>query len=269
CLRRPTQLTPALRQKSPALGIPNGVKLTEGWCYCYNSIFRRPLNRWVTMIRRSWHVCRLDGDDAGALDVFAARCQRADTGVFTQECVAANARHFLDRLLGGEPRKTGWMRAEAAGDPGPWRQQAVLGRGRWDAEALCDIVPPPNARTAKNAAVAPGLCVEGIGAATTLAAWLLGTQPLPRLMCASSATTSPPQRVSHSLSRSGGMWTPSTVFEVRRGRRRLARRLHPHEPLWPDAADADHRRRPELSEGHDGPCRHRRAPPAAANFEHR
>ena len=32
------------------------------------------------------------------------------------------------------------MRAEAAGDPGPWRQQAVLGRGRWDADALRDIV---------------------------------------------------------------------------------------------------------------------------------
>jgi len=32
------------------------------------------------------------------------------------------------------------MRAEAAGDPGPWRQQALLGRGRWDADALRDIV---------------------------------------------------------------------------------------------------------------------------------
>jgi SRSO17 transposase len=32
------------------------------------------------------------------------------------------------------------VRAEAAGDPGPWRQQAILERGRWDAEALRDIV---------------------------------------------------------------------------------------------------------------------------------
>ena len=32
------------------------------------------------------------------------------------------------------------MRAEAAGDRGPWRQQAVLGRGRWDGDALRDIV---------------------------------------------------------------------------------------------------------------------------------
>jgi SRSO17 transposase len=32
------------------------------------------------------------------------------------------------------------MRAEAAGDPGSWRQQAILGRGRWDADALRDVV---------------------------------------------------------------------------------------------------------------------------------
>src|SRR5918911_1154856 len=37
-------------------------------------------------------------------------------------------------------RKTGWMRAEAAGDPGPWRQQALLGRARLDADALRDLV---------------------------------------------------------------------------------------------------------------------------------
>src|SRR5436305_12265062 len=60
--------------------------------------------------------------------------------LFTQERVAAAAGQFLDGLLGNEPRKTGWMRAEAAGDPGPWRQQAILGRGQWDADALRDIV---------------------------------------------------------------------------------------------------------------------------------
>ena len=60
-------------------------------------------------------------------------------GLFTQERVAASAGLFLDGLLGDERRKTGWMRAEAAGDPGPWRQQAILGRGRWDADALRDI----------------------------------------------------------------------------------------------------------------------------------
>ena len=60
--------------------------------------------------------------------------------LFSQKRVAASAGQFLDGLLGNEPRKTGWMRAETAGDPGPWRQQAILGRGRWDAGALRDIV---------------------------------------------------------------------------------------------------------------------------------
>jgi len=60
--------------------------------------------------------------------------------LFTQDRVAASAGLLLDGLLGDERRKTGWMRAEAAGDPGPWRQQAILGRGRWDADALRDVV---------------------------------------------------------------------------------------------------------------------------------
>ena len=60
--------------------------------------------------------------------------------LFTQKRVAASACAFLDVLIGNEPRKTGWMRAEAAGDSGPWRQQALLGRGQWDADALRDVV---------------------------------------------------------------------------------------------------------------------------------
>jgi SRSO17 transposase len=60
--------------------------------------------------------------------------------LFSQQRVAGSAGQFLDGLLGNEPRKTGWMRAEAAGDPGPWRQQAILGRGRWEADGLRDIV---------------------------------------------------------------------------------------------------------------------------------
>jgi SRSO17 transposase len=31
------------------------------------------------------------------------------------------------------------MRAKAAGDPRPWRQQALLGRDRWDADALREM----------------------------------------------------------------------------------------------------------------------------------
>lgn len=60
--------------------------------------------------------------------------------LFQQERMAASAGLFLDALLGPERRKTGWMRAEAAGDPGPWRQQALLGRARWDANALRNVV---------------------------------------------------------------------------------------------------------------------------------
>jgi SRSO17 transposase len=60
--------------------------------------------------------------------------------LFAHPSVAASAAAFLDGLLGPERRKTGWMRGEAAGDPGPWRQQAVLGRSHWDADALRDLV---------------------------------------------------------------------------------------------------------------------------------
>ena len=60
--------------------------------------------------------------------------------LFRQERMASSAGLFLDGLLGEERRKTGWMRAEAAGDPGPWHRQAVLGRAHWDADALRDGV---------------------------------------------------------------------------------------------------------------------------------
>ena len=60
--------------------------------------------------------------------------------LFRQERMARSAGLFLDGLLGPERRKTGWTRGEAAGDPGPWRQQAILGRGRWQADALRDVI---------------------------------------------------------------------------------------------------------------------------------
>ena len=55
--------------------------------------------------------------------------------LFAHPSVASSAVAFLDGLLGLERRKTGWMRAEAAGDSGPWRQQAVLGRSHWCLDA--------------------------------------------------------------------------------------------------------------------------------------
>jgi SRSO17 transposase len=60
--------------------------------------------------------------------------------LFQQARTAVSAGLFLDVLLGPERRKTGWMRAEAAGDPGPWRQQALLDRTHWDADALRNLV---------------------------------------------------------------------------------------------------------------------------------
>jgi SRSO17 transposase len=60
--------------------------------------------------------------------------------LFRSKATVASAEAFIDGLLGHEPRKTGWMRAEAAGDKGPWRQQDLLYRSRWDADALRDVV---------------------------------------------------------------------------------------------------------------------------------
>src|SRR6478736_1172864 len=92
------------------------------------------------MIRRSW---MMGASIEATLELWASSLRDVKgrmRPLFTQERVAASAGSFLDGLLGAEPRKTGWMRAEAAGDRGPWRQQAILGRGRWDADALRDIV---------------------------------------------------------------------------------------------------------------------------------
>ena len=47
---------------------------------------------------------------------------------------------FLDGVLSGVARKTGWMVSEHAGFERPWRIQGLLGRNRWDADALRDEV---------------------------------------------------------------------------------------------------------------------------------
>src|SRR3954471_20578829 len=91
-------------------------------------------------VRRS-RVAGVAIEDALELWAFSLReVKRRIRPLFTQERVAVAAGLFLDGLLGPERRKTGWVRAEAAGDPGPWRQQAILGRGRWEADALRDVV---------------------------------------------------------------------------------------------------------------------------------
>lgn len=66
--------------------------------------------------------------------------QKRMRSIFGQERVARSAELFLESILGNETRKTGWMRAEAAGDKGPWRQQALLGRVKWEADELNDVI---------------------------------------------------------------------------------------------------------------------------------
>src|SRR5580700_4617956 len=93
------------------------------------------------MIRMSWAAQTASIEETLALWAASLReIKQRIRPLFTQERVATNAGLFVEGLLGDEQRKTGWMRAEAAGDPGPWRQQAILGRGDWDADALRDIV---------------------------------------------------------------------------------------------------------------------------------
>lgn len=47
---------------------------------------------------------------------------------------------FLDGLLSGIERKTGWQMAEQAGFERPYRMQSLLGRSRWSADGLRDLV---------------------------------------------------------------------------------------------------------------------------------
>src|SRR6476646_6409227 len=102
--------------------------------------FGKCLNPWATMIRRSWTQAASIEETLALWAASLREIKKRIRPLFTQERVATNAGLFLEGLLGDEQRKTGWMRAEAAGDPGPWRQQAILGRGDWDADALRDIV---------------------------------------------------------------------------------------------------------------------------------
>src|SRR5215213_7033106 len=95
------------------------------------------------MIRRSWTAAMTAGSVEATLELWASSLRDVKGRIrplFQQARMAQSAGLFLDALLGPERRKTGWMRAEAAGDPGPWRQQALLGRATWSADALRDVV---------------------------------------------------------------------------------------------------------------------------------
>lgn len=54
------------------------------------------------------------------------------------EAARASAAAYLEALLGGATRKNGWQLAEAAGLSTPYRFQHLLGRARWEADAVRD-----------------------------------------------------------------------------------------------------------------------------------
>lgn len=62
------------------------------------------------------------------------------SSVFGRSDLRETASAFLNGLLSGVERKTGWLLAEQAGQERPYRMQALLGRSRWSAEALRDHV---------------------------------------------------------------------------------------------------------------------------------
>jgi len=60
--------------------------------------------------------------------------------VFGRRELRASCGDFLNGLLSGVERKTGWLMAEQAGLERPYRMQSLLGRSHWDADALRDAV---------------------------------------------------------------------------------------------------------------------------------
>src|SRR4051795_7514816 len=92
------------------------------------------------MIQRSWTT---GVAIEIALELWASSLRNVKQRIrplFRRERMARSAGLFLDALLGPEPRKTGWMRAGAAGHHRPGRQQGLLGRAPWGADSLPDIV---------------------------------------------------------------------------------------------------------------------------------
>ena len=60
--------------------------------------------------------------------------------VFGRREVRASASPFIDGLLSGISRKTGWLMAEQAGLERPYRMQSLLGRSSCNADVLRDLV---------------------------------------------------------------------------------------------------------------------------------
>jgi SRSO17 transposase len=60
--------------------------------------------------------------------------------LFGRRELRETAAAFLDGLLSGVERKTGWLLAEQAGAAQPYRMQSLLGRSRWEADELMEGV---------------------------------------------------------------------------------------------------------------------------------
>lgn len=56
--------------------------------------------------------------------------------LFGRRELRQTAAAFLDGVLSGVERKTGWQLAEQAGAARPYRMQSLLGRSRWEADEL-------------------------------------------------------------------------------------------------------------------------------------
>src|SRR4026207_327622 len=91
------------------------------------------------MIRRSWMI---GASIETTRELWASSLREVKKRIrplFAQERAALNAGLFVDGLLGDERRKTGWMRAEAAGEPGSSRTQAVLISDSWTRSTLSSV----------------------------------------------------------------------------------------------------------------------------------
>src|SRR5436190_23333973 len=60
--------------------------------------------------------------------------------VFGRSELRQSAGAFIDGVLSGIARKSGWQLAEQAGLGRPYRMQSLLGRSCWGADALRDLV---------------------------------------------------------------------------------------------------------------------------------
>lgn len=106
------------------------------------------LARVPLLILDDWGTHTLtDQQRLDLLEIFEERYRRKSTLITAQLPVAqwhnmigepTIADAILDRIIHNAHRIT--LEGEAAGDPGPWQQQAIFGRGRWNADGLRDIV---------------------------------------------------------------------------------------------------------------------------------